>query len=61
MRKSRQVGCRRCGSRQHITKSHDGRLVRTAFLEVTVRRDPLGIARSSWVVNQRRRPPREAA
>jgi hypothetical protein len=52
-RRRRPIGCRKCGSLQHRTKTHAGRLARHAIDEVSARRDPLGIARSSWLVNNR--------
>jgi hypothetical protein len=50
-RKPRPVGCRRCGSRYHLTKTHDGSRRHMYFREIPSR-DPLGIARSSWQVNE---------
>lgn len=54
VRAPRPVGCRRCGSRDHTSKTHDGALKREhALVEISTRRDPLGIASSSWLVAHR--------
>jgi hypothetical protein len=54
----RPTGCRICGARDHHTRCHVGRLAGPTVRRVgdTVKRrlglDPLGIAQSSWLVNE---------
>jgi hypothetical protein len=53
-RPPRPSGCRHCGSHEHHTATHDGRRRYIAFRQIATH-DALGIARSSWVVNERTR------
>ena len=57
-RQQRRPGCRHCGSRDHFTKCHHGRLRRGgAFRALPYPADPLGLARSTWIINDVRRQP----
>ena len=55
----RKPGCRHCGALDHYTKACAGRLARVAVRQVgaVVKKrlglDPLGIARTSWLVGVR--------
>jgi hypothetical protein len=60
-RMGRLAGCRHCGSREHQTKTcvtgPGGAKVRHVSLRGKLQwRDPLGIARSSWIIGNVRNP-----